>query len=130
VLEGAAEGPLPGAPASIHPSQPLRLPATGRRCRTCCALPLLTLLPPPLAHSASGPIPPSLPPSPQALEEAGLGPEQVSAVELVGGSSRIPALQRILTQYFGREPSRTLNAKETVARGCALQCAMLSPSFK
>ncbi|GAB4818888.1 hypothetical protein N2152v2_005934 [Parachlorella kessleri] len=66
----------------------------------------------------------------KAVEAAGLTPEQVSAVELVGGSSRIPALQRILTTYFGREPSRTLNAKETVSRGCALQAAMLSPSFK
>lgn len=66
----------------------------------------------------------------QAVEAAGLTPEQVSAVELVGGCSRMPSVQRILAQYFGREPSRTLNAKETVSRGCALQCAMLSPSFK
>lgn len=33
-------------------------------------------------------------------------------------------------QVFGREPSTTLNADEAVARGCALQCAMLSPTFK
>lgn len=66
----------------------------------------------------------------QAVEAAGLTPEGVHQVELVGGCSRIPAVQRILAQYFGREPSRTLNAKEAVSRGCALQCAMLSPSFK
>lgn len=51
-------------------------------------------------------------------------------MEVVGGSTRVPALLRELTNFFGQEPSRTLNAKETVARGCALQCAMLSPTFK
>ena len=87
-----------------------------------------TTLPPWSTHHKNNPTLRYIPP--QAVEAAGLTPEQVSAVELVGGSSRIPALQRILTTYFGREPSRTLNAKETVSRGCALQCAMLSPSFK
>lgn len=51
-------------------------------------------------------------------------------VEVVGGSTRVPAVLRLLTEFFGREPSRTLNAKETVSRGCALQCAMLSPTFR
>lgn len=51
-------------------------------------------------------------------------------MEVVGGCTRVPALLKLLTDFFGREPSRTLNAKETVARGCALQCAMLSPTFK
>lgn len=67
---------------------------------------------------------------PQALADAGLEASQVANVEVVGGSTRVPALLRVLTDFFGREPSRTLNAKETVSRGCALQCAMLSPTFR
>lgn len=54
----------------------------------------------------------------------------MSSVEVVGGSTRVPSVLRQLTDFFGREPSRTLNAKETVSRGCALQCAMLSPTFR
>ncbi|KAL4452428.1 hypothetical protein ABPG75_008090 [Micractinium tetrahymenae] len=66
----------------------------------------------------------------KALADAGLEPSQIANVEVVGGSTRVPAVLKQLTDFFGREPSRTLNAKETVARGCALQCAMLSPTFK
>ena len=51
-------------------------------------------------------------------------------VEVVGGTTRVPMVLKQLTDLFGREPSRTLNSKETVSRGCALQCAMLSPTFK
>ena len=65
------------------------------------------------------------------MESAGLTPEAITHVEVVGGSSRVPALLRALTEFFGgREPSRTLNAKEAAARGCALQAAMLSPPFR
>jgi heat shock 70kDa protein 4 len=66
----------------------------------------------------------------KALQDAGLSSEAISNVEVIGGSTRVPAVLSLLTEFFGREPSRTLNAKETVARGCALQCAMLSPAFK
>ena len=66
----------------------------------------------------------------KAVKDAGLTVEQIDNVEVVGGSSRVPSVQRLLTEFFGREPNRTLNAKETVSRGCALQCAMLSPAFK
>lgn len=66
----------------------------------------------------------------RAVEAAGLAPAQVASVEVVGGSTRVPAVLRLLGDYFGREPSRTLNSKETPARGCALQAAMLSPAFK
>lgn len=71
-----------------------------------------------------------LAPVQKALAAAGLEPSQVASVEVVGGTSRVPAVLRQLTDFFGREPSRTLNAKETVSRGCALQCAMLSPTFR
>ncbi len=56
--------------------------------------------------------------------------EQVSSVELTGGSSRVPIVVTELTDFFGKDPSRTLNAKECVSRGAALQCAMLSPIFR
>ncbi|KAG5017509.1 hypothetical protein JHK85_023645 [Glycine max] len=56
--------------------------------------------------------------------------EKISSVELVGSGSRIPAISTSLTSLFKREPSRQLNASECVARGCALQCAMLSPVYR
>lgn len=65
-----------------------------------------------------------------AVAAAGLTPEQISSVEIVGGASRMPCVQRLIQGFFGKEPSRTLNSKETVSRGCALQCAMLSPAFR
>lgn len=66
----------------------------------------------------------------KALAEAGIGVENVHAVEVVGSGSRVPAIIKILTEFFGKEPRRTMNASECVARGCALECAILSPTFK
>ncbi|KAH9714510.1 Heat shock 70 kDa protein 14 [Citrus sinensis] len=66
----------------------------------------------------------------KALAETGLSVEDVHMVEVVGSSSRVPAIIKILTEFFGKEPRRTMNASECVARGCALQCAILSPTFK
>ncbi|RYR00538.1 hypothetical protein Ahy_B07g088663 isoform E [Arachis hypogaea] len=66
----------------------------------------------------------------KALADAGLSVEKIHSVELVGSGSRIPAVTRLLTSLFKREPGRTLNASECVARGCALQCAMLSPALR
>ncbi|KAK9064183.1 hypothetical protein SSX86_015563 [Deinandra increscens subsp. villosa] len=65
-----------------------------------------------------------------ALKDADLSVDKISTVELVGSGSRIPAITRYLTMFFEKEPTRTLNASECVARGCALRCAMLSPSLK
>lgn len=47
--------------------------------------------------------------------------EDIYAVELVGGASRIPAVKERIGKFFGKELSTTLNADEAVARGCALQ---------
>lgn len=47
--------------------------------------------------------------------------EDIYAVEIVGGASRIPAIKERIAKFFGKEPSTTLNADEAVARGCALQ---------
>lgn len=66
----------------------------------------------------------------KALSDAGLKPEDISSVEIVGSSTRIPAVARAVEECFQRPPSRTMNSKECVSRGCALQCAMLSPVFK
>ncbi|KAL0398756.1 UNVERIFIED_CONTAM: Heat shock protein 16 [Sesamum radiatum] len=66
----------------------------------------------------------------KALHDSGLTVEKIHTVELVGSGSRIPAITKILTSLFRKEPSRTLNASECVARGCAVQCAMLSPIFR
>ncbi|XP_076941250.1 heat shock 70 kDa protein 16-like [Bidens hawaiensis] len=66
----------------------------------------------------------------KALKDCGLSVDMVDTVELVGSGSRIPAITRVLASVFQKEPSRTLNASECVARGCALMCAMLSPSLQ
>ncbi|KAI9301477.1 heat shock protein 70 family [Cunninghamella echinulata] len=66
----------------------------------------------------------------KAVERAGLTVEEIDAVELVGGSSRIPAIKTTISNFFGKTISTTLNQDEAVARGAALQCAMLSPVFK
>jgi heat shock protein 4 len=66
----------------------------------------------------------------KALADAGLTVENVHMVEVVGSASRIPSIVKILTEFFGKEPRRTMNASECVARGAALQCAILSPTFK
>ncbi|KAL8468931.1 hypothetical protein ACS0TY_031948 [Phlomoides rotata] len=66
----------------------------------------------------------------KALLDSGLAVEKIHSVELVGSGSRIPAITKMLSSLFRKEPSRTLNASECVARGCSLQCAMLSPIFR
>uniref|UniRef100_A0A669E4Q3 Heat shock protein 4b n=1 Tax=Oreochromis niloticus TaxID=8128 RepID=A0A669E4Q3_ORENI len=70
------------------------------------------------------------PPLQSLLEQAKLKKEDIYAVEIVGGASRIPAVKERISKFFGKELSTTLNADEAVARGCALQCAILSPAFK
>merc|ERR1719259_451772 len=67
----------------------------------------------------------------ECLEASGwTGADDVYAVEVVGGSTRIPAIKALIEKVFGKVPNTTLNADEAVARGCALQCAILSPTFK
>ncbi|KAM9354269.1 heat shock 70 kDa protein 4L [Pholidichthys leucotaenia] len=64
------------------------------------------------------------------LEQSKLSRDDIYAVEIVGGATRIPAIKERITKFFGKDISTTLNADEAVARGCALQCAILSPAFK
>ncbi|XP_062358586.1 heat shock 70 kDa protein 4 isoform X4 [Cinclus cinclus] len=70
------------------------------------------------------------PPLRSVLDQARLKKEDIYAVEIVGGTTRIPAVKEKISKFFGKEVSTTLNADEAVARGCALQCAILSPAFK
>ena len=69
-------------------------------------------------------------PCERALFDAGITADKIHSVEVVGSGSRVPSIMKILTEFFGKEPRRTMNASECVARGCALQCAILSPTFK
>ncbi|RIA92935.1 heat shock protein [Glomus cerebriforme] len=66
----------------------------------------------------------------QALNDSGLKLEDIHSVEVVGGSTRIPSIKERISKFFGKELHYTLNQDEAVARGCALQCAILSPVFK
>jgi len=63
------------------------------------------------------------------LDSATVNKDQLHSVEVVGGSSRIPAVKRIMEEVFGISPSFSLNADEAVARGCCLHSAALSGKF-
>ncbi|XP_042630283.1 heat shock 70 kDa protein 4L-like isoform X1 [Cyprinus carpio] len=64
------------------------------------------------------------------MEQSKLSRDEIYAIEVVGGATRIPAIKERISKFFGKDISTTLNADEAVARGCALQCAILSPAFK
>ena len=66
----------------------------------------------------------------KALEDAGLKPEQIDEVILVGGSTRIPAVQAAVKQIFRKEPNRSVNPDEVVAMGAAIQGAILAGERK
>uniref|UniRef100_A0A8C8CXL4 Heat shock protein 4 like n=1 Tax=Oncorhynchus tshawytscha TaxID=74940 RepID=A0A8C8CXL4_ONCTS len=64
------------------------------------------------------------------MEQSKLSRDEIYAVEVVGGATRIPSIKERISKFFGKDVSTTLNADEAVARGCALQCAIMSPAFK
>ncbi|KAI9788046.1 MAG: adenyl-nucleotide exchange factor sse1 [Peltula sp. TS41687] len=66
----------------------------------------------------------------QALADAKLKPEDIDAIEMIGGATRVPALKERIQKFFGKALSFTLNQDEAVARGCAFGCAILSPVFR
>lgn len=66
----------------------------------------------------------------QALADAKLKPEDIDAVEMVGGCTRVPSIKERVSQFFGKPLSFTLNQDEAIARGCAFSCAILSPVFR
>jgi molecular chaperone DnaK len=62
----------------------------------------------------------------QALADAGLSTSDISDVILVGGMTKMPLVQKSVTEFFGREPNRTVNPDEAVATGAAYQGAILT----
>lgn len=66
----------------------------------------------------------------QALKDAGMKPEDVDEVILVGGSTRIPAVQRIVKDIFKKEPHKGVNPDEVVAMGAAIQGGILGGDVK
>ena len=62
----------------------------------------------------------------QALKDAGLEPSKIDDVILVGGSTRIPAVQKLVKDLFGREPNKSVNPDEVVAVGAAVQGGILA----
>ncbi len=68
----------------------------------------------------------TLQPCKQALRDANLTPTQIDEVILVGGSTRIPKVQEIVRNFFGKEPSRGVNPDEVVAIGAAIQGGVLT----
>ncbi len=69
-------------------------------------------------------------PCKQALKDAGLKPENIDEVILVGGSTRIPKVQELVKDLFGRDPHRGVNPDEVVAAGAAIQGAVLAGDVK
>lgn len=69
-------------------------------------------------------------PTKQALQDAGMEPEEIDRVLLVGGSTRMPAVQELVTKMFGKEPHRGLNPDEVVAVGAAIQAGVLAGEVK
>jgi len=69
-------------------------------------------------------------PCTDALSDAGLNAADIDEVILVGGSTRIPAIQEIVKKIFGKEPSKGVNADEVVALGAAIQGGVLTGEVK
>ncbi|MBI4229038.1 MAG: molecular chaperone DnaK [Deltaproteobacteria bacterium] len=67
----------------------------------------------------------TLEPCRQALKDAGLKASAINEVVLVGGSIRIPLVQKVVTDFFGKEPHKGINPDEVVAVGAAIQAAVL-----
>jgi molecular chaperone DnaK len=65
-----------------------------------------------------------------ALKDANLTPDQINEVVLVGGSTRIPAVQKLVSEIFGKQPRTELNPDEVVALGAAVQANILSGGSK
>ena len=72
----------------------------------------------------------TLGPCEQALKDAGLTAADINEVILVGGSTRIPAVQQVVEKFFGKAPSKGVNPDEVVAVGAAIQGGVLSGDVK
>jgi molecular chaperone DnaK len=72
----------------------------------------------------------SISPVKQALADAGIKPSGIDEVVLVGGSTRIPRVQQMVREYFGKEPHKGVNPDEVVAVGAAIQAGVLAGDVK
>jgi len=66
----------------------------------------------------------------QAIRDAGISKADINEVVLVGGSSRIPAVQQLVKEYTGKEPNQSVNPDEVVAVGAAIQAGVLAGEVK
>jgi molecular chaperone DnaK len=66
-----------------------------------------------------------MPPVEQAIKDAGLSAKDIQEIVLVGGSTRIPKVQEMVKNFFGKEPNKTVNPDEVVALGAAVQAGVL-----
>lgn len=69
-------------------------------------------------------------PTRQALRDSGMDPNEIDKVLLVGGSSRIPAVQEAIRRFMGKEPYKGINPDEVVALGAAVQAGVVSGDVK
>ncbi|MBO6118263.1 MAG: molecular chaperone DnaK [Bacteroidales bacterium] len=69
-------------------------------------------------------------PCQKALEDAGIDKSRINEVILVGGSSRIPAVQKLVEDFFGKAPNKSVNPDEVVAIGAAIQGGVLTGEVK
>ncbi|MCB0396438.1 MAG: molecular chaperone DnaK [Flavobacteriales bacterium] len=72
----------------------------------------------------------TLEPCKAAMKDAGMSPNEVDEVILVGGSTRIPAIQEVVEKFFGKKPSKGVNPDEVVAIGAAIQGGVLTGEVK
>jgi molecular chaperone DnaK len=72
----------------------------------------------------------TIPPMQQALKDAGLQPSDIDEVILVGGSTRIPKVQQVVHDFFGKDPHKGVNPDEVVAVGAAIQGGVLAGDVK
>jgi molecular chaperone DnaK len=72
----------------------------------------------------------SMEPLKQALADAGVKPSDIDEVVLVGGSTRVPKIQQLVKEYFGKEPHKGVNPDEVVAVGAAIQGGVLKGEVK
>jgi molecular chaperone DnaK len=72
----------------------------------------------------------TLGPVKQALADAKITPADISEVILVGGQTRMPAIQRLVREFFGKEPHKGINPDEVVAIGAAIQAGVLAGEIK
>jgi molecular chaperone DnaK len=70
------------------------------------------------------------PPCQRAIEDANLSVDQIEEVLLVGGSTRIPRVQEMVREFFGKEPNRSINPEEAVAAGAAVQSGVITGAIR